>query len=154
MPKLLRANYQRFRHSIEPHTLPSVFRDSIALCHRLVVTYLWIDALCLIQDNPIDCEFDIGRMGTVYHHAFCNFSATAAAERSGGLFVHSDPRLHPAFSVSAERERQHFELYGYRSDILKDIDHTALQKRGWVLQERLLSPRTIFFGDQLSWECL
>ncbi|KAF2625705.1 hypothetical protein BU25DRAFT_345212, partial [Macroventuria anomochaeta] len=136
------------------NTLPPVFQDSVTLCHRLSIKDLWIDALCLTQDDSVDRESEIGRMGNIHCHTFCNFSAIAAAELSVGLFVDKDPWLHTAFPVSAESEKQRFELCGYSSSFLKDIDRTALQKRDWVLQERLLSPRTVFFGDQLSWGCM
>ncbi|XPS69037.1 hypothetical protein M3J09_001318 [Ascochyta lentis] len=154
MPKLLKANLEIFRKLIDPHILPPVFLDSVTLCHQLGINYLWIDALCLIQDDPIDRGHEIERMGTIYYHAFCNFSAKAAAERPVGLFVHSHPLSHTAFPLSAERENQRFELYGYPLTSLSDTDNTTLKRRGWVLQERLLSARTIFFGDQLSWECM
>lgn len=34
--------------------LPATFRDAVLICHALNIGYLWIDALCIIQDDEND----------------------------------------------------------------------------------------------------
>jgi hypothetical protein len=153
MPKLLQANLNAMRDGIEVDCLPVVFQDAIELCFMLGVSYLWIDALCLIQDNESDCRSEIERMGDIYSYAYCNFSATAAAKLPSGLFVDSENPHHAAFPVAVARRNMHFDCYGYSDKAVTHLNEESLMKRGWVLQERLLSPRSIYFGRQLSWEC-
>ncbi|KAF2028287.1 HET-domain-containing protein, partial [Setomelanomma holmii] len=66
MPKLLRTNENALQQGIDAMTLPPVFRDSITMCGYLGIHYLWIDALCLIQDDDTDCAREIARMGNIY----------------------------------------------------------------------------------------
>jgi hypothetical protein len=81
-----------------------VFVEAIDLCHYLGIKYLWIDALCQVQDDENDCAREIERMGDIYRYAFCNFSAVAAASRLIGLFMDGNALLTSAFPVRVERE--------------------------------------------------
>lgn len=92
-------------------------------------------------------------MGAIYSNAYCNFSATSAADLPVGLFVERNSTPYKALPVTIERQGHHFECYGYSEKALPHLNDECLMQRGWVLQERLLSPRTIYFGYQLSWEC-
>ncbi|KNG50727.1 heterokaryon incompatibility protein [Stemphylium lycopersici] len=92
-------------------------------------------------------------MGAIYSNAYCNFSATLAAELPVGLFFDRNLTHSKAFPVTIERQGHHFECFGFSVKALTHLNDESLMQRGWVLQERLLSPRTIYFGHQLSWEC-
>ncbi|KAF1832342.1 hypothetical protein BDW02DRAFT_600061 [Decorospora gaudefroyi] len=153
MPKLLRDNLDTLRKGLEIQSLPPVFAEAIAFCSKLSINDLWIDALCLIQDSELDCKSEIERMGDIYSHAFCNFSATAAIGLPLGLFVDSGIPHHVAFRTTVQRKDMHVNCYGYSGQALTELNEEPLMRRGWVLQERLLSPRSIYFGRQLSWEC-
>jgi hypothetical protein len=73
MPLLLKDNLLELQNGIPINNLPKVFRDAIAMCRRLGIDYIWIDSLCLIQDDAIDCEREIANMGNIYTNAFLNF---------------------------------------------------------------------------------
>ena len=153
MPRLLQANMTTLRRIIHPETLPRVFIEAMDLCQYLGIRYLWIDALCLIQDDEVDCTAEIKRMGDIYRHAFCNFSALAAARQSVGLYTEADPDISLAFPLTVQRGEQRVAFYGYLRRSITQLNDEDLLRRGWVFQERLLSARTIHFGDQISWEC-
>lgn len=153
MPKLLRKNVVDMKQEISTSYLTPVFQDAIELCRALRIDYLWIDALCLMQDNELDCKSEIQKMGAIYSNAYCNFSATLAAELPVGLFFDRNLTHSKAFPVTIERQGHHFECFGFSVKALTHLNDESLMQRGWVLQERLLSPRTIYFGHQLSWEC-
>ena len=55
--------------------------------------------------------------------------------------------------MDVQRQGLTFHCYGYSGKMHDQLNYELLMKRGWVLQERLLSPRSIYFGSQLSWEC-
>ncbi|KAF2108726.1 heterokaryon incompatibility protein-domain-containing protein [Lophiotrema nucula] len=154
--KLLRENLTQLECGIDICTLPQVFRDAFTVATRLGVRFVWIDALCIVQDDYRDWEREASVMGEVYRHAFCNIGAVAASEGSAGLFVERDTRLVSSPCIQIERQ----DLSGAKKTFLPIISQHGssftqliLLRRGWVLQERLLSPRSIYFGQDLGWEC-
>ena len=155
MPKLLRSNLHEMRQHIQIHLLPKVFQDSITLCQRLGIRYLWIDALCLIQDDPEDCQKEIAKMGEIYSMAVLNIGAQAAAmDSSLGLYAHAkDMGTLKPIRLRFERRNFNKNLIAYSFEAGSTIDASALMKRGWVLQERMLSIRSVYFGTKLTWEC-
>lgn len=153
MPKLVQENIEEFKKHIDMAKLPRVFQDAITMCQKIDVRYLWIDALCLLQDDPVDCKREIAMMGDIYLSAFCNFSALAASDCEVGLFVNLDADTKVGLPPVVERQRRPYRVYAYSEDAVTQLNRASLMKRGWVMQERLLSPRTIYFGDQLMWEC-
>jgi hypothetical protein len=95
-------------------------------------------------------------MRDVYKNCFCNIAATAAAEseNGGGLFVKRDPILITPLQVNFQWMNHSGPYYCFRTQLWQDdVEKSRLNKRAWVLQERCLSPRTIYFGRQLFWEC-
>lgn len=116
------------------------------------------------RDDLSDWFVEAGQMHKVYSHSFCNISAAGAEDSSKGLFFDRDPRISDSSTVSLCVEG--LELVDASSEshvdcILVDygfwnngVSKCPLNTRGWVLQERLLSPRVLHFGrDQLFWEC-
>ncbi|KAE8389648.1 hypothetical protein BDV23DRAFT_184249 [Aspergillus alliaceus] len=93
-------------------------------------------------------------MGKVYEYSYCNVAATGAAEGSEGLFVDRDPSLTSPFKVDIKWKGHRQSYYFLDTGIWHSgVTKTLLNRRGWVLQERLLSPRTLSFKQQLFWEC-
>jgi Heterokaryon incompatibility protein (HET) len=72
--------------------VPKTFEDAIVVTRKLHVQYLWIDSLCIIQDDPEDWGTESLLMDQVYKNALLNIAATAASDSSGGLF-YSRPHL-------------------------------------------------------------
>jgi hypothetical protein len=132
MPKLLRTNEQDLRSGIILESLPLSFREAIELCHYLDIKYLWIDSLCLIQDDEDDRAREIKKMGNIYRHSFCNFSALVAAVQPVGLFVKGGQRLTSAFAVRTSRKDHNARYYGYPRLSIDQLNSHALMKRGWV----------------------
>lgn len=165
--KLLRSNFEALKQRIGSHLLTPVFQDSITTATRLGLQYVWIDALCIIQDDDEDWRRESSLMGLVYANAFCNLGASAAAEPGldgeacvvdsnssfKGLFASRNPSDFPVAHIGIRWEGTSRLYYGFPHFVRAYLDNTPLLKRGWVLQERLLSPRSIYFGKQLTWEC-
>jgi hypothetical protein len=66
--------------------LPLTFEDAIVATRRLGARYIWIDSLCIIQDDPADWERESSSMADVYRNATCNIAASAAHDSNGGLY--------------------------------------------------------------------
>lgn len=132
--------------------LPQTIKEAIILTRVLGFQYLWIDALCIIQDSPLDKAADINNMGAIYKNA----SMTIAAAKSKSVdigFLHSVSAeyscLLPFKMQNGMLGNIYFELDSEWSRPLPPLD-----SRGWTFQEDLLSPRILYFGyDGLTWKC-
>jgi hypothetical protein len=138
-------------------TLPRMFQDAVHITRRLNIKYLWIDSLCIIQDSEEDWAREAAQMGDVYRHSFLTIFALDSKDCHEGILVERLPRVpseagsldddHSSNSPLSKNEHNR-----HKKDILKA---SPLCKRGWVLQERLLSPRILYYSTgEIFWECL
>lgn len=143
--------------------LSETFQDAITITRRLYTKYgvrhLWIDSLCILQDSEEEWLAEAPRMAEVYGNCWCNIAATGdgcSLIQSGGMFSLRDPKkLEPLIlSVSqGSSKTSNFTCFGVErwSDFVRN---SRLNKRAWVCQERLLSPRILHFGaNEVFWEC-
>ncbi|KAI0403019.1 HET-domain-containing protein [Xylaria palmicola] len=161
--------------------LPKSFQDAIEVVRALGIRYLWIDALCIIQDDTADWERESAKMADVYENAFLTISLDAARDPTQGIFtarrgdrvstsdtLSTEQTTRPArnlgvekFSVTDEFGSAHV-VYAREplshSDIINprsyyDVTY-PLMSRAWTLQERLLSGRILHVtAAELIWEC-
>lgn len=89
--RTLRENLQDFL--IQLPSLPNTFQDAILATRMLGVRYIWIDSLCIIQDNADDWAKEASLMHKVYKNAMCNLSASASRNSNEGLFRPRTPRF-------------------------------------------------------------
>ncbi|KAF2877943.1 heterokaryon incompatibility protein-domain-containing protein [Massariosphaeria phaeospora] len=151
---MTRENMNQLQSLLDVCHLPRVFQDTIELAQRLHVAYVWIDASCIVQNDKEDINREVSSMGEIYRNSYCNLAAIAATDDpQAGLFVDRDPLTVSAFTIPIHRLGYHRTYHGYTKEMFKGVNAYSLQRRGWVFQERLLSPRTVYFGRQLSWEC-
>ncbi|CZR62120.1 uncharacterized protein PAC_12017 [Phialocephala subalpina] len=143
---------------IETNLLPQTFRDAIHTTLQLNIRYLWIDSLCIVQDDQEDWVRESSMMGRVYQNGYCNIAATKSTAADKGFLVPETPRIQlpkPAcYFQSAWNDKANFHWVLHDS---KNLDHLLagpLLGRGWVVQERLMAPRVLHFASkQLYWEC-
>jgi heterokaryon incompatibility protein (HET) len=142
-----------YKQHIESSELPQTFLDAVTVAREIDVQYLWIDSLCIIQDDSGDWEKESQKMEQVFSSAYCTISATSAKNSHEGFLtlpVKAAVRIidgeNPQFAVCACIANKSFK---------QAVDEDGLlNTRGWVLQERALSRRTIHFtGSQIFWEC-
>ncbi|PWY62028.1 HET-domain-containing protein [Aspergillus eucalypticola CBS 122712] len=127
------------------HSLPKVFQDAITVTRELNKQYLWIDALCIIQGDQKDWEEEGTRMDNVFASAYCTIASSSASSWNDG-FLNRTEVFSQSEAVSSDQK--------IVDDFCKLVDEGQLQKRAWVLQERVLSRRTIYFtAQQTYWEC-
>jgi hypothetical protein len=93
-------------------------------------------------------------MGSAYGNCACNIAATGSSDNGGGLFQERNANCVTPNRVHIQYEG-HDKIYlaSLEDPWGKWISRSTLNKRGWVLQERLLSLRTLRFASQLFWEC-
>lgn len=146
-------NLEAHKSSIDLASLTLNFQDAIHFTRRLGMQYLWIDSLCIIQDSSTDWEVESSRMAEIYHQSALTLSAANSAGATQGFLRQRTPSAQRA--VRVECAHQHvFYINPPISNYDDDVEKGPLARRGWVLQERVLSRRNLFFGvDQSHWEC-
>lgn len=143
-------NIDNLMKEIPYAALPKNFQDAVRVTRRLGIKYLWIDSLCIIQDNQKDMAAEVGRMEDVFSHAYCTIAASSAASSLEGFLGERTQRYYVALQTS----KGLVYLANAIDDFQKDAEDSVLGRRGWVFQERALSRRTIFFtSSQVYWEC-
>lgn len=156
-PLLSEENRSQFHDKIEISTLKSSIRDAICATIRLGIYYLWVDTLCVLQDNRDDKMHEIGKMDSVYSNALCTIAAGVGETADEGCFTSRDVNqviTHGVHLRLGEKESQFYLLRPSWDDTNRELDNTGLAGRGWTFQERFLSPRTLHFcAKQVHWEC-
>ena len=136
--------------------LPKTFRDAVSVAKWLHIRYLWIDSLCIIQDSIEDWTIEAASMRDVYKYSYGTIAATGASDSSIGLFFEHLPHSVPPLKVNiAWTGWPAGEYYGFAFDLWdENITEAPLNRRAWVVKERLLSPPVLHFArHQMFWEC-
>jgi hypothetical protein len=146
-----------FLTAISISDLCQTFQDAIHVTRKLKFRYLWIDALCIIQDSPEDWNREAGCMADIYMHSSMTLSASIAISADSGLFYsrtkNNDVKL-PYRRRDGVSDGYFYLSNKYLSSFDDDVSHGSLSGRGWCLQERVLSRQIVHYGSsQLHWEC-
>ncbi|KAF4479303.1 hypothetical protein CGGC5_v012095 [Colletotrichum fructicola Nara gc5] len=148
----LRSNVVKFRQYIAFEDLPKTFKDAIEITRKLEFRYLWIDSLCIVQDDPMDWEREAASM----EHVFSSASVTIAASSARSSLEGFLPTRKEQQSFITIKTPSGGTVFIRKSidNFRRDVEESVLNQRGWVLQERALARRTIHFtSSQVYWEC-
>jgi hypothetical protein len=135
------------------HDLPLTVRDTFHLAKALGFEYLWVDTLCIVQDDMNSKHRQIVQMDKIYYFATMTVVAFAGNDANRGL---------PGLGPSSRKHSQHVEeVQGLKltvplaNHLATGVDNAALwSTRGWTYQERRLSRRILCFSEtQVSFEC-
>ncbi|KAF4336035.1 het-domain protein [Fusarium beomiforme] len=177
--KLLKSTSSKFTHEgIALSDLSLTFQDAADVCRRLGVKYIWIDSLCIVQDDPQDWLQESTQMAGIYADAFIGLFAGHAKDGNGGLYSERyDPKpfsIVEKLAVKDDKGEAKTMCIQQRHLIAHDLTFSfnlftslrryeyrqlptaeePLYQRGWVFQELHLSPRAILFNSQeLIWVC-
>jgi len=136
-----------------PHysKLPGNFQDAITVTRNLGLQYLWIDSLCILQDSADDWEIECANMANIYRNAEFTISVRENTSSSPGGFL-QDAGCKPYKSCQLDGLTISNQPIDWPNK--SPIPFGGVDRRGWILQERLLSARLLHFGKQMMrWEC-
>jgi hypothetical protein len=153
-----RDNIKERMTIIRDRDLPSTFLHAVQIARGLEVEYIWIDSICILQKTDTDLgDFheEAKSMESIYASAYCIIAASSAKGMSSGFL--SEERL-KRVAIRLPQVDKGDQPATYLCDAIDDFQGDVLEgplnKRGWVLQERALARRTIFFtNNQTYWEC-
>ncbi|KAI8715249.1 HET domain-containing protein [Fusarium sp. LHS14.1] len=152
------ANLKAQKAGIDLEKLCTTFRDALKMTSKLGYQYIWIDSLCIVQDSPEDWAKEAARMAMVYMNAALTLAAACAISGDMGLFQQRNPvRVRMTYQgLSTDDKGNSPEKYYFlkTKSFREEVTDGSLNSRGWCLQERWLSRRTVHFGHtQRFWEC-
>ncbi|RSL54077.1 hypothetical protein CEP54_010094 [Fusarium duplospermum] len=145
--KTTRALLPSWMEDIPWEKLPATLKDAIVVCAKLGIPYIWIDAFCIVQDDPEEKAVEIAQMPKIYENSTLTVAIARAASVNDGFL---QPRNYEDDLASAfELPFQCHRPVSVGSVTLLKVPNKPepLDIRGWTLQERLLAPRTLEFGS-------
>lgn len=153
--QLTKDNIQDLQVEIPSQDIPPTFTDAFAIAKSFGIDYIWIDCLCIVQDDEDDWRKEADRMQSVYAGSHLNIAASSATNVFGGCFVKRPPYYRDGVQVRVNAEGIS-ECRSFATDGLyeRSVSKSHLMTRGWAVQEKVLPPRTIHFGNTgVFWEC-
>ncbi|KAK4900334.1 hypothetical protein LTR27_002559 [Elasticomyces elasticus] len=138
--------------------LDKTYQDAIVFCRHIGIHYIWIDSLCILQDDIEDWKTEAPNMSAYYGGCYICLAATASPDHNGGCRVR--PQTPFAYEGMGPDGKQY--SVSIREEIPSLMDpvrfpfdqYFPLLTRGWVFQERRLASRYLHFGPaELVLEC-
>jgi hypothetical protein len=153
----LKKNVNERYEKLTTSDFPKTLRDAIHVTRGLGLEYLWIDRICILQDDGDDWAKEASLMADIYETAYVVISATATEDcRDGFLEKRSEPPLIMQYKQRGKgscevRARQ---IEGHNCDGETPKTNYSLMQRGWCMQERYLARRIIhFLPDEVLFQC-
>ncbi|KKY18793.1 putative heterokaryon incompatibility [Phaeomoniella chlamydospora] len=146
LTKTTPSTFSQYHKYIPFNELSRTPRDAIVIARQLGFQYLWIDALCIIQDeaDKKDWATEAAKMAQYYENASLVIAASRAESSHSGVLQRRNLRVSPQFAQHkcAIREVTVENPAGY------------LANRAWTFQEQTLSGRTLFYAERsIHWQC-
>lgn len=170
--RCVRATLSQFKDNIPFELLSNTFKDAIVITRRLGLRYIWIDSLCIVQDDSRDWEIQAAQMASIYDGAYLTIAATGSESGRAGCL--GTRNLGPELISCQSSQGRPCEVYARRA-----IDHSIfgvtgddmissggnvprewswdypLHDRAWCFQERLLSTRILHYTkSEMVFDCL
>lgn len=135
--------------------IPRTVTDAMKLCKAIGYRYLWVDCLCIVQDDEADKKRLIHGMGHVYENASLTVVAAVGQDSDAGLA-----------GITARENLTNEKKYVVRLPIAlatisiapisleEQVRKSHWNTRAWTLQELSLSERSLYFTpDEVFFEC-
>ncbi|KAI1136897.1 HET-domain-containing protein [Hypoxylon sp. FL0543] len=163
-PETLQRNMRRIPWS----TLPATFQDAVKFTRSLGVKYIWIDTICIIQGNREDWSYEAGKMFHVYGNAYVTLAALYGDSSASGLRSTSMESLSVKVAEGCDGQNRHsiymrrvshhlahpFGDVNARSKDSRTMGLDPLLRRAWTYQERMVTPRVLYFDkSEIIFEC-
>jgi Heterokaryon incompatibility protein (HET) len=79
-----KSNISEMQQGIRLQDLPRTFSDAVSITRKFGIRYLWIDSLCIVQDDPKDWEIEASRMAGVYSGSYITIAAISSKDSNSG----------------------------------------------------------------------
>lgn len=157
---------QAYLSGISWSKIPRTFQDAMVLTWRLGFQYIWIDSLCILQDDEENWRKEAATMASVYSNSSITIAATSSADCRQGLY-RADPsrvKVHELEILISNQRPARVLMYsvsggvdwtGHRAyEQTQAGTKRPLLERAWFFQEWHLSPRLLHFDEgEIIWQC-
>ena len=150
------GNMEQFKSGIELSQLPQTLKDAVGVTQRLGLRYLWVDALCITQDDRGDWAELSTHMADVYGQAWITITVQESANVNEGCVYPLPDKFGDQISVHPHQFSEAVSVFVTDAKDFRprNLSQTALNSRGWAFQERVLSRRVLFLcRTELKFEC-
>ncbi|KAF6811415.1 HET domain-containing protein [Colletotrichum sojae] len=153
--KTTQGSVQAYSQSIPWEGIGQTIQDAIEVAHNLRIYYLWVDALCIVQDDKDELEREIPQMPQIYNQAEVTIVASQAHSAAEGFLA--DTRLEDISTIVAPIRIRTPHFKGDLKATAVDLEqylHQPTETRGWCFQEKWLSRRRLEFETTaVRWSC-
>jgi hypothetical protein len=135
--------------------LPKTIMDSIRFCQEIGCKFLWVDSLCIVQDDEESKQGQIDSMDVIYSHAYLAIIAAAGDNADTGIPPFGSARFPSNHSLVMIQTSKGTLAASLSPQIASDeIASSTWSSRGWTLQEYALSRRVLFLtGSFVFFRC-
>ncbi|PYH30925.1 HET domain-containing protein [Aspergillus neoniger CBS 115656] len=147
--KTTKASLCENMKEIKMESLPKTVSDAVLVCRAMRVRYLWVDALCIIQDSQDDWERESAKMAGIYENSYFTlfpFQSTLNPSISGYYYIY---HVMGYYRKNPDLSQNHDLAQFKQSPFDCDLKESQWNTRGWTLQEALCSPRLLLFGTRM-----
>lgn len=147
--KCTTSNINDLRNGVNLTELPRTIREAINLTTKLALKYIWVDVLCIIQDDKSDWEREAKKMGTIYENAYLTVAAACSSSSEQGFMLPQTEKM--PFRVNLCDSNGNPVVIGMRKILRCGIHGSRSDPwhhRGWTLQEGLLSTRLVSYTSK------
>jgi hypothetical protein len=153
IPTLTTPTLETLRQGISTNRLLPTYQSALHLAQHLNYEYIWIDALCILQDSIDDWAMEAQVMHKVYQNADCTLSLDESNANHKFALERRRP-LTPAFELCWTTTGTKRYIIPRPRYYQQAVGNSALAARGWVFQERIFSNRILHFTqNEIFWRC-
>jgi hypothetical protein len=145
--KLSQDTLREFQQEVPWDRLPRTFKDAVEVARGLDLRFLWIDSLCIVQDDAHDWRRESAMMASVYSRAYITLAASQATDSTQGLFPEPKLARHTKVYIGPNGQGKRHEFFVRYDPQLAEGTDLPLFRRAWFFQENMLSPRTAHFTE-------
>ncbi|KAM0426552.1 hypothetical protein ACHAPT_008244 [Fusarium lateritium] len=146
--KTTSVNISQYQQEIPESPLPQAIKDSAAVARALSIPFLWVDALCILQDVASDWDKQCAVMERIYGNAYVTVAAASSENCEEGYVTRTDRILLPF--QSRDNDTVTFGVYSplYKASVDEELPVSPWLERGWTFQERITSTRMLMFSKR------
>lgn len=157
-------NLGQFQEKIVIENLPRTIQDAITVTREMAIPYLWVDALCIVQDDQVEKAKEMARMQAIYSRSAVTIIASSASGADVGfLSLPEDATLNyqprPPVVIPVRLAPETFGSMSFvdlNSYICYAEHEEPISRRAWTMQEQLLAQRKLIFTQHnhtMTWSC-
>ncbi|KAF2708994.1 HET-domain-containing protein [Pleomassaria siparia CBS 279.74] len=172
---LTTANIEEYTRGIDMEKIPLTIRDAILVAESISIDYIWIDALCIVQDSQEDKVSQLAKMESIYRNSLVTIVAAIFKDVNNGFLQDrvDKPLSDKPCGIWTDRRSDGLQklpwtipfriddgVFGTMTLECTDCETTydeskeVVNKRAWTVQEQLMAPRLLFYGSHtLQWRC-